>query len=107
LVSIDHFYFFFLYRFVVSWLDHQSAEKLIECNNVDVVKDYMRSLTEHVMSYIRYVMIHPWQIAQMLTIPVVKQNKDFFGIKMAAAMEYHKVKIGKVFQNYIIGIVMF
>lgn len=92
---------------MASWLDHQSAEKFIECNDANVVKDYMSSLTENIMSCIRYLMIHPWQMAQLLTMPVVKQNKDFFGDLMAEAMEYNLLMKGKAFQNYIIGIVMF
>lgn len=57
----------------------------------------MSSLTEHVMSYIRYPMILPRQMAQLLMVPIVKQNKEFFVDKMAAAMEYNLVKIGTIF----------
>jgi len=57
----------------------------------------MSSLTEHVMSFIRYPMILPRQMAQLLMVPVVKQNKDFFVDKMAAAMEYNLVKMGIFF----------
>lgn len=56
----------------------------------------MSSLTEHVMSYIRYPMILPRQMAQLLMVSVVKKNKDFFVDKMAEAMEYNLVKKGKV-----------
>jgi len=38
-------------------------------------------------------------MAQLLTVPIVKQNTDFFVDKMAAAMEYNIVKTGKIFQN--------
>jgi len=107
LVNILNLYSIFFYRLVTTWLNHQSVEKLIECRNVDTVIDYMSSLTEHVMSYIRYPMILPMQMAHLLMVPVVKQNKEFFMDKMAAAMEYHTVKMGKVFLNYIIGIIMF
>lgn len=54
----------------------------------------MSSLTEHVMSYIRYPMILPRQMAELLMVSVVKKNKDFFVDKLAAAMEYNLVKTG-------------
>lgn len=84
----------FAYRCVASWLNYQSAEKLLECNDSDAIEDYMSSLTEHVMSYIRYPMILPRQMAQLLMVPVVKQNKEFFVDKMATAMEYNLIKMG-------------
>ncbi|XP_060862150.1 BTB/POZ domain-containing protein 17 [Metopolophium dirhodum] len=84
-----------LFGCVASWLNYQSAEKLLECNDPDAIEDYMSSLTEHVMSFIRYPMILPRQMAQLLMVPVVKQNKDFFVDKMAAAMEYNLVKMEK------------
>lgn len=84
-----------LFGCVASWLNYQSAEKLLECNDPDTIEDYMSSLTEHVMSFIRYPMILPRQMAQLLMVPVVKQNKDFFVDKMAAAMEYNLVKMEK------------
>lgn len=62
----------------------------------------MSSLTEHVMSYIRYPMILPRQMAQLLMVPVVKNNKDFFVDKMAAAMEYNLVKPGMIFKIHLI-----
>lgn len=86
----------FTNRCVASWLNYQSAEKLLECNDSDTIEDYMSSLTEHVMSYIRYPMILPRQMAQLLMVPIIKQNKDFFVDKMAAAMEYNLVKMGMV-----------
>lgn len=60
----------------------------------------MSSLTEHVMSYIRYPMILPRQMAQLLMVPVVKQNKDFFVDKMATAMEYNLIKMGMSMKIY-------
>lgn len=90
-------YKYFTFRCVASWLNYQSAEKLLECNDSDANEDYMSSLTEHVMSYIRYPMILPRQMAQLLIVPVVKNNKEFFIDKMAAAMEYNLIKKGMVY----------
>jgi hypothetical protein len=70
---------------------------LTECNDSDTVEEYRISLTEHVMSYIRYPMIPPRIIAQLLVEPVLKQNMNFFVEKMAAAMEYNMIKKGMVF----------
>lgn len=81
----------------MSWLNYQTAEKLLECNDSETVEEYRISLTEHVMSYIRYPMIPPRLMAQLLIEPVVKQNKNFFIDKMAEAMEYNLIKIGIVF----------
>lgn len=66
-----------------------------------MIQDYMSYLTEHVMSHIRYPMMLPRQLAQLLMAPVVKNNKEFFVDIMAAAMEYNMVKNskGKVFKN--------
>lgn len=83
---------------VASWLNYQSAEKLLECNDdSDMVEDYMNSLTEHVMSCIRYPMILPRQMAQLLMVPIVKQNKEFFVDKLGAAMEYNLIKFGMIY----------
>lgn len=87
---------YFIYSCVASWLNYQSAEKLLECNDSDTLEEYMSSLTEHVMSYIRYPMILPRQMAQLLISPVVKQNKDFFVDKLAAAMEFNLINKGIV-----------
>lgn len=87
-------------------MNYQSAEKLIECNDPEIIENYMSSLTEHVMSYIRYPMILPRQMAQLLMVPIVKQNKEFFVDKMAAAMEYNLVKTGKVFGDSLIFILI-
>ncbi|XP_025424314.1 BTB/POZ domain-containing protein 17-like isoform X2 [Sipha flava] len=81
-----------LFKYVVSWLNYQTAKKLTECNDSDTVEEYRISLTEHVMSYIRYPMIPPRIIAQLLVEPVLKQNMNFFVEKMAAAMEYNMIK---------------
>lgn len=91
-------YKYFTCRCVASWLNYHSAEKLLECNDSDTIEGYMSSLTKHVMSYIRYPMILPRQMAQLLMVPVVKNNKDFFVDKMAAAMEYNLIKKGMVFK---------
>jgi len=47
-------------------------------------------------------MILPRQMAQLLMVPIVKKNKDFFVDKMAAAMEYNLIKKGIVLKiiNY-------
>ncbi|XP_025421083.1 uncharacterized protein LOC112691120 [Sipha flava] len=81
-----------LFKYVVSWLNFQTAEKLTECNDPDTVEEYRISLTEHVMSYIRYPMIPPRIMARLLIEPVLKQNMNFFIEKMAAAMEYNMIK---------------
>jgi len=42
-------------------------------------------------------MLLPRQMAELLMVPIVKQNREFFFEKMAAAMEYYAVEIGKIF----------
>ncbi|XP_050542510.1 BTB/POZ domain-containing protein 17-like [Daktulosphaira vitifoliae] len=95
-----------LFGCVASWLNYQSAEKQIECNDPDFIDEYMSSLTRHVMSYIRYPMILPRQMAQLLMLSIVKQNKDFFVDKMAAAMEYtlvnYEKNLNKTFGEHIL-----
>lgn len=49
------------------------------------------------MSFIKYPMMVPRQIAQLSMYSIVKDNKEFFVEEMALAIEYHTVKTGKVF----------
>jgi len=88
-------------------LNNRSAEKLLESNNADIVKDYMSSLTKNVMSYIRYPMMLSRQMAQLRNTSIFKENTDFFVAKLDAAMNYHTVQMGKIFQNLTISIAMF
>lgn len=47
----------------------------------------MSSLIEIVMSHVRFPMLLPRQMAKIFTFSIVKQNREFFFEKMAAAME--------------------
>lgn len=65
-------------------------------NDADAIEELRKTLTEHVMSNIRYAMILPRQMARMLINPIVKKYKHFFMEKMAEAMEYNLIKKGMV-----------
>lgn len=72
----------FLYhsRYVVKWLDYQK-EKYAE--------EYMEQLVTEVMSHIRFPMMSPRQLAELLLSPLTKKYKEFFVERMAIGMSFH------------------
>lgn len=46
-------------------------------------------LVESVMMYIRFPMMTPRELADLLMSPLIKQNKEFFVDRMAVGMKYH------------------
>ncbi|KAK6617539.1 hypothetical protein RUM44_005127 [Polyplax serrata] len=70
-----------LYEYVVKWLNYQK-EKFPEEND-------MEQLVVEVMSNIRFPMMSPRQLAELLLSPLTTKYKEFFVEKMAIGMSFH------------------
>ncbi|KAK9884631.1 hypothetical protein WA026_007471 [Henosepilachna vigintioctopunctata] len=77
-----------LYNCVVRWLDLQKVKLVNEKSEVNI-KEYMNYLVEVVMSYIRFPMMTPRELADLLLSPLIKQHKEFFVDKMSIGMSFH------------------
>ncbi|XP_044756355.1 BTB/POZ domain-containing protein 17 isoform X2 [Coccinella septempunctata] len=87
-----------LYKCVVRWLNLQKS-KLEENaklgnDNTEVDKDeelteYMNYLTVLVMQHVRFPMMKPREIADLLRSPLVKENTEFFMERMSISVELH------------------
>lgn len=49
----------------------------------------METLTEHIMLNIRFPMMSPRQLAELLLSPLIKKYKEFFVERMGIGMLYH------------------
>ncbi|GLG97737.1 Uncharacterized protein GBIM_04433 [Gryllus bimaculatus] len=74
-----------LYNCVVKWLDIQQERVLM---NEESAK-YMEHLVMNVMAYIRFPMMSPRQLAELLLSPLTKMYKEFFVERMAIGMSFH------------------
>lgn len=78
-----------LFNCIVRWLNLQR----IRWQKTDLTKSeidlHMKHLMEAVMSYIRFPMMSPRELADLLLSPIVREYKDFFVERMAIGMTYH------------------
>lgn len=89
-----------LYNCVVRWLDLQRI-KLCQQNvfskNLD--EDF-RCLVEKIMRFIRFPMMTPRELADLLLSSIIKQHKEFFVDRMAIGMKYHSGYIDQILPYY-------
>ncbi|KAG8233132.1 hypothetical protein J437_LFUL010362, partial [Ladona fulva] len=87
-----------LYKCVVKWLNAQmecvnSGEGEDESIDGDIdhitEEQHMEQLVTEVMSYIRFPMMSPRQLAELLLSPLTKAYKEFFVERMAIGMSFH------------------
>lgn len=78
-----------LYTFVVRWLEAQRNILTAECDNVESVESYMTALVQDIMSHIRFPMMSPRQLAELLLSPLTTKYKEFFIERMAIGMSFH------------------
>lgn len=78
---------FSLYTCVSQWLSVQH-QKLLAHDEGDAATQY-EALVTQVMLYIRFPMMSPRQLAELLLYPLTSQFKEFFVEKMAVAMAFH------------------
>nr|XP_022905501.1 BTB/POZ domain-containing protein 17 isoform X1 [Onthophagus taurus] len=78
-----------LYNFMVRWLDLQRIQLIQNGLNFRDVDKQMDILVEMIMSNIRFPMMNPKEIAELLLSPLVKKYKEFFVNQMTIAMVFH------------------
>lgn len=84
-----------LYNCVVRWLDLQRIKIQTDLPQQETDR-YMKILVEEVMKYIRFPMMTPRELADLLLSPLTKENKEFFVDRMAIGMTYHSGQLNKV-----------
>lgn len=78
-----------LYNYVVRWLEAQRNLLTAECDSMESVESYMSALVQDVMSHIRFPMMSPRQLAELLLSPLTTKYKEFFIERMAIGMSFH------------------
>ncbi|XP_071444543.1 galectin-3-binding protein isoform X1 [Hetaerina americana] len=93
-----------LYKCVVRWLDAQRAMMGAELEDDSgesemdsaSIEHHMEQLVTAVMSYIRFPMMSPRQLAELLLSPLTKTYKEFFVERMAIGMSFHSDQLERV-----------
>lgn len=79
-----------LYSCVVKWLDLQKERLSHDASNtVGDIDAHMEQLVVEVMSHVRFPMMSPRQLADLLLCPLTKTYKEFFVERMAIGMAFH------------------
>lgn len=78
-----------LYNCVVRWLDLQRIKMCNQELSAEEIDENIRELVHSVMSYIRFPMMSPRELADLLMSSLIKQHKEFFVDRMAIGMTYH------------------
>lgn len=85
-----------LYNCIVRWLELQK----IKLYNSDIsptnIENFLRDLVQKIMIYIRFPMMSPRELADLLLSPLVKQYKEFFVDRMAIGMTYHSGQVDQI-----------
>lgn len=92
-----------LYNGVVRWLNLQQSKledenAMIENEDAEMkdhkdILEYIRYLLMLVMQHVRFPMMKPREIADLLRSPLVKENIDFFMEKMSKSVDIHSGSI--------------
>uniref|UniRef100_A0A1B6D5W6 BTB domain-containing protein n=2 Tax=Clastoptera arizonana TaxID=38151 RepID=A0A1B6D5W6_9HEMI len=83
-----------VYNCVVHWLNLQK-QQMIE-DSEPQVDACMESLVQDMMSHVRFPMMTPRQLAELLLSPLTKQYKEFFIERMAMGMSFHSGQAERV-----------
>ncbi|KAJ9577327.1 hypothetical protein L9F63_006071 [Diploptera punctata] len=75
-----------LYNCVVKWLNLQKERLLQDSEDTEA---HMEQLVVEVMSHVRFPMMSPRQLAELLLSPLTKKYKEFFVERMAIGMSFH------------------
>lgn len=85
-----------LYHFVVRWLNQQ-RERLNSSEFTKAEqKTHWETLVAAVFSHVRFPMMCPNQLANLLLCPLTQEHKDFFMERMAIAMSYQSGQYERV-----------
>ncbi|KAJ8953749.1 hypothetical protein NQ318_015405 [Aromia moschata] len=78
-----------LFNCLVRWLELQKIKMFqTGISNAQMEQDY-KYLVEKIMRFIRFPMMTPRELADLLLCPIIKQHKEFFVDRMAIGMKYH------------------
>ncbi|XP_029161674.1 BTB/POZ domain-containing protein 17 [Nylanderia fulva] len=84
-----------LYKCLEFWLDHQ-AERLRAQLSPDELEATLHQLVIAVMSPVRFPMMSPRQLADLLLSPLTKKYKEFFVERMSIGMSFHSGQTDRV-----------
>ncbi|KAF7378911.1 BTB/POZ domain-containing protein 17 [Vespula maculifrons] len=84
-----------LYKCLESWLDHQT-NRLKTQLLPDELEATLKQLVVAVMSPVRFPMMSPRQLAELLLSPLTKKYKEFFVERMSIGMSFHSGQIERV-----------
>ncbi|KAF6206365.1 hypothetical protein GE061_017598 [Apolygus lucorum] len=87
-----------LFHFIESWLEYQQQALLEEGVDPDVMESYLETLVYEVMSHVRFPMMSPRQLAELLVNPLTKKYKEFFIERMAIGMSFHNNQQDRIAQ---------
>nr|CAH7745022.1 unnamed protein product [Callosobruchus chinensis] len=78
-----------LYNCVTRWLELQKIKICQMSSSNEQVEENFKNLVERIMKYIRFPMMTPRELADLLLSPIIRQHKEFFMDRMAIGMKYH------------------
>ncbi|KAL6264588.1 hypothetical protein P5V15_004690 [Pogonomyrmex californicus] len=84
-----------LYKCLEFWLNHQ-ASRLKAQLSPDELEATLHQLVIAVMSPVRFPMMSPRQLADLLLSPLTKKYKEFFVERMSIGMSFHSGQIDRV-----------
>ncbi|CAK9795918.1 BTB/POZ domain-containing protein 17 [Anthophora quadrimaculata] len=84
-----------LYKCLESWLEHQ-ANRLKTQLTQDELENTLKQLVIAVMSSVRFPMMSPRQLAELLLFPLTKKYKEFFVERMSIGMSFHSGHLDRV-----------
>lgn len=84
-----------LYKCLESWLDHQ-ANRLKTQLSQEELEATLEQLVITVMSPVRFPMMSPRQLAELLLYSLTKKYKEFFVERMSIGMSFHSGQIDRV-----------
>lgn len=84
-----------LYKYLECWLDHQ-ANRLRNQMSQDEFEATLKQLVITVMSPVRFPMMSPRQLAELLLSPLTKKYKEFFVERMSIGMSFHSGQLDRV-----------
>ncbi|KAK0082532.1 hypothetical protein PV325_010218 [Microctonus aethiopoides] len=98
-----------LYKCLESWLDYQS-NRLRSQLSPEEFESTLKQLVIAVMTPIRFPMMSPRQLADLLLSPLTKKYKEFFVERMAIGMSFHSgqhARVREVIKNEEDGALLF
>ncbi|KAK1135303.1 hypothetical protein K0M31_008068 [Melipona bicolor] len=84
-----------LYKCLESWLDHQTNRLRSQLSH-DELEATLEQLVIAVMSPVRFPMMSPRQLAELLLFPLTKKYKEFFVERMSIGMSFHSGQLDRV-----------